>query len=80
MANWTSVSEIPRIVEEVKVAFKTGKTRPIEWRKNQLKQLWRMIDVWIKNPLLLLYSVQLSAQKLPSLIITSCSISIAHRR
>jgi len=50
MANWTPVAEIPRIVAEVKAAFKTGKTRPIEWRKNQLRQLWCMIDICIKSP------------------------------
>jgi hypothetical protein len=75
MANWTPIAELPRIVEEVKAAFKTGKTRLIEWRKNQLRQLWRMIDVCIENPLLLLYSLKLCAQKLPRRLgITSCSI------
>ncbi|SNX88106.1 related to aldehyde dehydrogenase [NAD(P)] [Melanopsichium pennsylvanicum] len=36
---YTSIDDIPRIVNHLRAAFLTGKTRSIEYRKNQLKQL-----------------------------------------
>lgn len=47
MENWTPVSEVSKIVEEVQAAFKSDKTQPIEWRKEQLKKIWHMLDVCI---------------------------------
>jgi hypothetical protein len=42
---FTPKQNISKIVESVGKAFKTGKTLPIEWRKEQLRQVWRMLDV-----------------------------------
>jgi hypothetical protein len=36
---------IPDIIEGLNAAFESGKTLPIEWRKEQLKSLWRMVNV-----------------------------------
>lgn len=36
---------IPTIVEELQNAFDHGKTRPLEWRTKQMRQLWALIDV-----------------------------------
>jgi acyl-CoA reductase-like NAD-dependent aldehyde dehydrogenase len=44
MGSYTPTSEVAKIVEDVQAAFKTDKTRPIEWRKEQLKQMWHMLD------------------------------------
>ncbi|KAI4096498.1 MAG: hypothetical protein Q9206_000096 [Seirophora lacunosa] len=35
---------IPTIVEELQNAFDHGKTRPLEWRTKQMRQLWALID------------------------------------
>jgi hypothetical protein len=43
--SYTPVKEIPSIVEELNLSYKTKKTQPIPWRKEQLKQIWRMLDV-----------------------------------
>lgn len=43
--SYTSVNEIPSIVEELNLSYKEEKTQPIPWRKEQLKQIWRMLDV-----------------------------------
>jgi aldehyde dehydrogenase (NAD+) len=40
----TDIKEISRLVEDVRKAFKQGKTRSLEWRKQQLKQLSLMIS------------------------------------
>jgi acyl-CoA reductase-like NAD-dependent aldehyde dehydrogenase len=40
----TPVEDIASIVKEVDATFKSRKTQPIEWRKEQLKQLWRLLD------------------------------------
>lgn len=40
----TSVEEISSIVQEVDATFKSRRTQPVEWRKEQLRQLWRMVD------------------------------------
>jgi hypothetical protein len=45
MASWTPTSEVRTIIQDLEATFKAGKTLPVEWRKEQLKQLWRMIDV-----------------------------------
>lgn len=36
---YTPADEIPKVVSDLRAAFLTGKTRSIEYRKNQLKQL-----------------------------------------
>ena len=38
-----SVSAIPAVLHRVRATFATGKTRPIEWRLHQLKELARMM-------------------------------------
>lgn len=40
----TDIKEISRLVEDVRKAFKQGKTRSLEWRKQQLKRLSLMIS------------------------------------
>ncbi|MCJ1375078.1 hypothetical protein MMC20_006312 [Loxospora ochrophaea] len=40
----TPLQDIPMIVEELRSSFIAGKTRPIAWRKAQLKRFWHMID------------------------------------
>jgi acyl-CoA reductase-like NAD-dependent aldehyde dehydrogenase len=45
MENWTPISDVSKIVEDVQAAFETDKTLPIEWRKRQLKQIWHLLDV-----------------------------------
>jgi acyl-CoA reductase-like NAD-dependent aldehyde dehydrogenase len=40
----TPVEEITTIVHEVEAAFKSRKTQSIEFRKEQIKQLWRLLD------------------------------------
>jgi aldehyde dehydrogenase (NAD+) len=42
--SYTSVSEIPSIINTLNQSFLDGKTQLTLWRKNQLKQLWRMLD------------------------------------
>ncbi len=46
MESWFSpLTEIPSVQETLSRSFEGGKTQSIEWRKGQLKQLWRMLDV-----------------------------------
>ncbi|KAJ7681882.1 aldehyde dehydrogenase [Mycena polygramma] len=40
----TPISEIPTIRETLRATFKKGVPRPLEWRKNQLLQLARMVQ------------------------------------
>lgn len=40
---YTPIDDIPSIVSDLRAAFLTGKTRSVEYRKNQLKQLAYMI-------------------------------------
>jgi acyl-CoA reductase-like NAD-dependent aldehyde dehydrogenase len=40
----TPIEEISSIVQKVDATFKSRKTQPIEWRKEQLRQLWRLLD------------------------------------
>ena len=40
----TPVEDIASVVREVEATFKSRKTQPIEWRKEQLRQLWRMVN------------------------------------
>ncbi|KAJ6470758.1 aldehyde dehydrogenase [Mycena vitilis] len=40
----TPISEIPTIRETLRASFKKGVPRPLEWRKNQLLQLARMVQ------------------------------------
>ena len=39
-----SVSDIPTIVRRLRQTFATGRTRSIEWRKEQLRALERLIS------------------------------------
>ncbi|PPR01941.1 hypothetical protein CVT24_001299 [Panaeolus cyanescens] len=41
MADYTPIAEIPKILNELRTTFQSGKTRPLEWRKQQLRQLAR---------------------------------------
>ena len=41
---YTMAKEIPSIVEELNLSYKET-TQPIPWRKEQLKQIWCMLDV-----------------------------------
>jgi hypothetical protein len=43
----TPVEAVPGIITELKASFESGKTLPIEWRKQQLRNLWKLIDVWL---------------------------------
>jgi hypothetical protein len=36
---------MPSIAEELNLSYKKETTQPIPWRKEQLKQIWRMLDV-----------------------------------
>lgn len=40
----TPVEDIPSFVQAVNATFKAPKTQTIEWRKEQLRQLWRLLD------------------------------------
>jgi hypothetical protein len=46
---FTPKQNISNIVKDVEAAFRTGKTLPVEWRKEQLRQVWRMLDVCAFN-------------------------------
>ena len=39
------VKEMPSIVEELNLSYKKETTQHIPWRKEQLKQIWSMLDV-----------------------------------
>jgi acyl-CoA reductase-like NAD-dependent aldehyde dehydrogenase len=41
---YTPVEEVATIVHEVEAVFKSRKTQSIEFRKEQIKQLWRLLD------------------------------------
>jgi aldehyde dehydrogenase (NAD+) len=41
----TPIEAIPGIIAELNASFQRGKTLPIEWRKEQLRNLWKLIDV-----------------------------------
>jgi hypothetical protein len=43
----TPLDAVPGIIAELNSSFRSGKTLSIEWRKDQLRNLWRLIDVWI---------------------------------
>ncbi|CZR67088.1 related to Aldehyde dehydrogenase, dimeric NADP-preferring [Phialocephala subalpina] len=38
------ISALPKILDELNATFESGKTLDIEWRKEQLRSLWRMLD------------------------------------
>jgi inorganic triphosphatase YgiF len=44
MESWIPTSDVAKIVEEVHAALNSEKTHPIEWRKEQLKKMWNMLD------------------------------------
>lgn len=41
---FTDLADIPSIIKELDEAFRTGKTESVEWRKLQIRQLWKMMD------------------------------------
>lgn len=41
----TPVEAVPAIISEVKTSFASRKTLSIEWRKQQLRSLWKLVDV-----------------------------------
>ncbi|KAI1618722.1 aldehyde dehydrogenase [Exophiala viscosa] len=41
---YTPVDQLSREYKSVKDAFESDRTLPLEWRKQQLKQVWRMLD------------------------------------
>ena len=43
--SYTPVKEIASIVEKLDLSYNESTTQPIPWRKEQLKQIWRMLDV-----------------------------------
>src|ERR1700761_2550893 len=40
----TPVGDIQSIVKSLEETFLSDKTQSVEWRKGQIKQLWRMLD------------------------------------
>ena len=40
----TPIEDISSIVQNVDATFKSRKTQPIAWRKEQLRELWRLLD------------------------------------
>ena len=43
--SYTPVKEISSVVKELNLSYHKGTTQLIPWRKEQLKQIWRMLDV-----------------------------------
>nr|CAG8500065.1 2207_t:CDS:2 [Entrophospora candida] len=41
---YTKIEDLSRIVNDLQESFKSGSTKPLEHRREQLKQLWVMID------------------------------------
>ena len=41
----TPTTDISTIAEETRAAFKSRKTPPIVFRKEQLRQFWKLVDV-----------------------------------
>ncbi|KIW72817.1 hypothetical protein PV04_00987 [Phialophora macrospora] len=41
---YTPVSQLPEEFKTVQAAFETDKTLSLEWRKEQLRQVWKMLD------------------------------------
>ena len=42
-ANYTAVESVPEIVSRLRKTFDSGKTKDVQWRKNQLKSLAFMV-------------------------------------
>jgi len=40
----TEASEIPKLVATLREAFESGRTRPIEWRRQQLQRMKAMLE------------------------------------
>lgn len=40
----TSVDEIPKIFQDLRQTFNTGKTKSLTWRRQQLEQLLKMFE------------------------------------
>jgi hypothetical protein len=43
----TSLASLSPLVSKLRATFDSGKTRDIEFRKNQLKKFWKLVDVEI---------------------------------
>ena len=43
--SYTPVKGISSVVEELNLSYHKGTTQPVSWRKEQLKQIWHMLDV-----------------------------------
>lgn len=41
---YTDTKEIPAIIKKVTDGFYSGKTHSVEWRKQQIRQIWKMMD------------------------------------
>ncbi|RHZ77692.1 hypothetical protein Glove_174g12 [Diversispora epigaea] len=42
--NYTSTEEVPQIVEDLRRSFFSNLTKPLSYRKNQLEQLYKLLD------------------------------------
>jgi aldehyde dehydrogenase (NAD+) len=40
----TSTDVIETIFKDIRASFKSGKTKPISWRKKQIEQIYKMCD------------------------------------
>ena len=40
----TPIDSIPAIFQELRQSFNTGNSRPVAWRKQQIKQLFKMCE------------------------------------
>lgn len=45
------IGALAAIIDELNATFESGKTLDIEWRKEQLRSLWRMLDVRLRTAL-----------------------------
>jgi hypothetical protein len=45
LKDYSSMADIQQCLAELKASFNAGKTRPIEWRKKQLQNLWHLVCV-----------------------------------
>ena len=42
--NETPLEQIETILKDLRASFKSGKTKPLSWRKKQIEQLYKMCD------------------------------------
>jgi hypothetical protein len=41
----TDLTTVPQIIEELNQSFRAGITKPVTWRKDQLRRLWHLVNV-----------------------------------